>query len=1064
MSALAAIHARRRFIVSTFLLMVLAGLYAYLTIPREADPDIQVPVFIVNVALPGVAPEDAEQLLVRPLEDKLKGLPRLKELTAVARENGATLIVEFEVEADADAAGRKLREKVDEAKADLPEEAEEPVIEEINLALKPAIMVTVSGPATERALYRHARKLADAIEALPEVLEARLSGHREEVVEVIFDQRKLEAYRITLPELVRAVQRFNRLVPAGAIEMRHGRLAVKAPGLFRSVRDVMQLPVKAHEGAVVRLADVAEIRRTFKRRETYARVNGEPAMTIEVVKRVGANILATVEKAKAVTRAITEDWPSTIHARFAFDESRRIGSVLESLQNAVLTAVFLVMVLVTAFMGGRPALLVGLSIPAAFLITIALMALFGYTMNVMMLFGLVLTVGMLVDAAIVVVEFADRRMAEGLAPAQAFTEAAQRMFWPILTSTATTVAAFLPLMLWPGIVGKFMANLPVTVVIVLSASLFVAMVVIPVLGGWFMRRAAGGDALAKMGALARSGAESDEMVRLPGFTGAYGRFLARLIRHAGITTLAGLLLIGGIFIVYGKFNKGVEFFAHFEPERAFVFVRARGNLSAEEKLRLARRVEREILSVRDVRTVHTIAGRVGQLALNAGAGADQPRDAVGRMLVEFPPYRARTRSSWETLAEVRRRVSAVPGVIVEVREFQQGPPTGKDIRLQVRSTDFATANRVAGVVSMQLKRMEGFIDVEDERPLPGFERRVVVERAEAGRFGADVITLGALVQLLTDGAKIGAYRPDDADDELDIRVRFPEELRYPGRIPELRLLTPAGLVPVSEFVRIETAPLVSSIVRKDGLYSVYVKANVAEGLDRNVKQRELAQWLVAQRWPANVQFVFRGADEEQEKASAFLGKAIVAAVLLMLLILLAQFESFWHAALVLSTLVMSVAGALIGMLVMGQKFSIIMTGTGLVALAGIVVNNAIVLIDTYQLNRRRGFGAEQAALISAMQRLRPVLLTTITTIIGLLPLVFELNVDWFGARIEMGSEISGWWVQLSTAIVFGLAFATLLTLVLIPVLLALPARIAGRWRSWRGRVRGKRAATATAQS
>ena len=1046
MKWLAAIHGRRRLVVSAFLLLVLAGLSAYLTIPREADPDIQVPVFIVNVALPGVAPEDAEQLLVRPLEDKLKGLPQLKELTAVARENGATIIVEFEVEADAHAAGQKVRQKVDEAKADLPEEAEEPVIEEINLALKPAIMVTVSGQATERALYRHAKRLAEAIEALPEVLEARLSGQREEVVEVIFDQRKLEAYRITLPELVRAVRRFNQLVPAGAIEMRHGRLAVKAPGLFRSVRDVMQLPVKVADGAVVTLADVAEIRRTFKRRETYARVNGEPAMTIEVVKRVGANILKTVEKAKAVTRELTKDWPPTIHARFAFDESRRIGTVLDSLQNAVLTAVFLVMVLVTAFMGGRPAVLVGLSIPAAFLITIALMALLGYTMNVMMLFGLVLTVGMLVDAAIVVVEFADRRMAEGLPPKQAFTEAAQRMFLPILSSTATTIAAFLPLMLWPGIVGKFMANLPVTVVIVLSASLFVAMIVIPVLGGWFMRRPAGGDALAKMGALARSGAAHEELLRLPGATGAYGRFLARLVRHAGLTTLAGLALIVGIFAAYGAFNRGVEFFAHFEPERAFVFVRARGNLSTEEKLRLARRVEREILSVRDVRTVYTVAGRVGQLALNAGAGADQPRDAVGRMLVEFLPYRERTRSSWETLAEIRRRVSGMPGVVVEVREFQQGPPTGKDIRLQVRSTDFATANRVAGVVSGQLKRMPGFIDVEDERPLPGFERRVVVDREEAGRFGADVVTLGALVQLLTDGVKIGSYRPNDADDELDIRVRFPEELRYPGRIPELRLLTPAGLVPVSEFVRIETAPLVSSIVRKDGVYSVYVKANVAEGFDRNERQRALAQWLASRDWPASVQFVFRGADEEQQKASAFLGKAIVAAVLLMLLILVAQFESFWHAGLVLSTLVMSVAGALVGMLVMGQKFSIIMTGTGLVALAGIVVNNAIVLIDTYQLNRRRGFDAEQAALISAMQRLRPVLLTTVTTIIGLLPLVFELNVDWFGARIEHGSEISGWWVQLSTAIVFGLGFATLLTLVLIPVLLALPARLKRGWR------------------
>ncbi len=1048
MSPLERIHSHRRLVVLSFLLMVLAGLHAYLTIPREADPDIQVPVFVVNVVLPGLSPEDSEQLLVRPLEEKLKGLPHLKELTAIARENGATLVVEFHVEADAHEAGQKLRQKVDEAKAELPEDAEEPVIEEINMALKPAIMITVSGRVPERTMYRHAKALAEAIETLPEVLEARLSGHREEVVEVIFDQHRLETYGITLPALVRAVQRFNQLIPAGAISLEHGRLAVKAPGLFRTVRDVMQLPVKAGDGAVITLADVAEIRRTFKRRETYARVNGEPAMTIEVVKRVGANILDTVRKAKQVAATLTRDWPATLRVRFAFDESRRIHAVLSSLQNAVLTAVFLVMVLITAFMGPRPALLVGLSIPSAFLITVALMWLMGYTMNVMMLFGLVLTVGMLVDAAIVVVEFADRRMAEGVVPEQAFTQAARRMFWPILASTATTIAAFTPLVFWPGIVGKFMANLPVTVVIVLSASLFVAMVAIPVVGGWIMRShaAAGGardDALVALGKAAQAGDDVARatLLRLSGLTGAYARFLHRLIRHAGAATLAGLALIAAVFGLYAKFGPGSEFFTDIEPSRAFVFVRARGNLSPQEKLRLARQVEREILRVRDVHTVYTVAGRVGRLAVNAGAGVDQPRDAVGRMLIEFPPYRERNRSSRITLNEIRERVKRIPGVIVEVREFQEGPPTGKDIRLQVRSDDFGVANRVAGRISRQLRRMGGFTDVEDERPLPGFERVVIVNREEAGRFRADVVTLGALVQLLTEGVKIGSYRPLNADEELDIRVRYPEHMREPARIARLRLLTPAGTVPVREFVQVHTRPLVSTIVRKDGLYSVYVKANVAEGLDRNAKQRELAQWLAEQEWPKNVSFRFRGADEEQQKAAAFLGKAVVAAVLIMFLILVAQFESFWHAGLVLSTLVMSVAGVLVGMLVTGQKFSVIMTGTGVVALAGIVVNNAIVLIDTYQLNRGRGHTPEMAALLAAAQRLRPVLLTTITTIVGLLPLMLELDVDWFAGRVNMGSEISGWWVQLSTAIVFGLGFATLLTLVLIPVLLALPARL-----------------------
>ncbi len=1046
MTWLERIHERRVLVVVGFVLLVVAGLYAYLTMPREADPDIQVPVFVVNVAMPGVSAEDADQLIARPMEQKLKGLPQLKELTVVARENGASVIAEFETEVDAHAAGQLLRQKVDEAKAELPEEAEEPVIEEINFALTPAVMVAVSGDVPERTLYRHAKRLADAIEALPEVLEARLSGQREEVVEVIFDERKLNAYGISLTALVQAVQRFNRQVPAGSMRLEQGRLAIKAPGLFRNVRDVLQLPVKAANGSVITLADVAEVRRTFRERRQYARVNGKPAMTIEVVKRVGANILAMVEKTKALTRQMTASWPQPIRVHVAFDESRRIGTVLGSLQNAVLTAVFLVMVLMMAVMGGRPALLVGISIPAAFLIAMALMLLLGKTMNVMMLFGLVLTVGMLVDAAIVVVEFADRRMAEGLAPPQAFTAAAQRMFWPIASSTATTLAAFLPLLFWPGITGKFMANLPITVIIVLSASLFVAMIVIPVLGGYLLRRSSSGDALATLGRLARAGADEKvihELRGLAGVSGAYARFLSGCVSRPLLVFAVGMGLIAGVFVAYGKFNAGSEFFARIEPDKMFVNVRGRGNLSAAEKLRLVRAVEERVLQVRDVSIVHTLAGRVGRLSVGVGGGLDQPRDVIGRLLVEFPPYRERSRSSWETLQEVRQVASRVPGVIVETKELEKGPPTGKDIRLQVLSNDLATANRVAGMISAQLERMEGFIDIEDERPLPGFERRVVVDREEAGRFGADVVTLGALVQLLTDGVKIGSYRPMDSEDELDIRVRFPQEERYPGKLQSLRLLTPVGLVPISEFTRIETAPQVDVITRKDGFYSVYVKANVNRdaGFDRNERQQVLAAWLAEQKWPENVHFRFRGADEEQDKAKAFLGKAVLAAVLIMLLILVAQFNSVYHASLVLFTLVMSVAGALIGLLVMGQKFSIIMTGTGLVALAGIVVNNAIVLIDTYQLNRRRGFGARAAALLSAVQRLRPVMLTTITTIIGLLPLVFELDVDWLSGHIYQGSEISSWWVQLSTAIVFGLGFATLLTLVLTPVMLVLPQRL-----------------------
>ncbi len=1039
-AALERILARRRLVLAVLLAALAFGIVSYVTIPKEARPDIQVPVFYISIPLPGIAPEDAERLLVRPMEKELKGLEGLKELTAVASQGHAGIILEFDADVDPDLAARKVREKVDLAKAELPEDAEEPVIEEVNFSLFPSILVAVSGNVPERVLYRHARELADALEAIPEVLEARLSGEREELVEVVIDDLKLNSYGLAPAEIMAAIRGHNRLVAAGAVEAAGGRFQVKVPGLFRSLADVRAVPLRTHDGAVITLGDVAEIRRTFKDRKQYAFFNGRPSISIEVVKRVGANIIATNDKVRATAREVTRDWPEAIHVDFAFDESARIGTVLGSLENSIMTAIILVMIICVAALGLRSALLVGLAIPTSFMIAFAIAGLLGRTMNNMMLFGLVLTVGMLVDGAIVIVEYADRKMAEGLSPREAYVAAARRMFWPVTSSTATTLAAFLPMLFWPGVPGKFMSNLPITVVIVLSASLLTAMVFLPVVGGLFARRPKDtADVMARLG----PGALND-IDHLPGLTGTYARTLRHLIARPGWVLVAAALLLGGIFATYARHNAGMEFFVDTEPEKAIVYIRARGNLSAEEKMRLVRKVEAEVAKVKGLKTIAVLSGSAGPSGLGSGTGLDQPKDAIGRITVELKPLKER-RPGREILAEIAARAASVPGVITEVRKFEEGPPTGKDIRLQVRAQDHATAIAVAGQVRAHMERMGGLKDIEDERPLPGMERVLVVDREETGRYGADVVALGALVRLVTNGVLVGTWRPDDAGDEVDIRVRLPGDERTLDRLSTLRIVTPLGLVPVTHFIREEVRPRVDAIIRKDGSYSVYVKANVQPGERPEIKIRELSHWLESQSWPAGVRFRFRGADEEQKKSAAFLKKALMASVFIMFLILVAQFDSYYHAFLTLSTLVMSVAGVLLGMLVTGQKFSVIMTGTGIIALAGIVVNNAIVLIDTYHLNRRRGLREAEAALISAVQRLRPVLLTTVTTIFGLLPMVFEFDVDWIHRTVGIGNEISSWWVQLATALVSGLAFATLLTLVLTPVLLAAPARWRKAW-------------------
>ncbi len=1049
MQALAAILGRPRTVLTLMVVMIAAGIFSYITIPKEADPDIQVPVFYVSIPLQGISPEDSERLLVKPMESELRGLEGLKEITSIAGQGHAGVILEFHVGIDNDAAEQNVREKVDLAKAELPSDAEEPTVTEFNLSLFPVIVVTLSGDVPERTLYRHARKLKDKVEAIPSVLRADLKGHREELVEIIIDNAKLESYNVTQQELVNAVTQNNRLVAAGSLDTGKGRFNVKVPGLFETASDIFKLPVKVSGDGVVTLSDIAEIRRTFKDPTRFARLNGKPAIAIDVIKRIGTNIVDNNRAVGEVVKAETKDWPKSIKINYTLDQSKTIFEVLGSLQSAIMTAIALVMIVVVAALGMRSALLVGLAIPASFMIGFLLVGFMGLTVNMMLMFGMVLTVGMLVDGAIVVVEYADRKMAEGLDRKPAYLLAAQRMFWPIVSSTATTLAAFLPMLLWPGVSGEFMSFLPITVIIVLSASLVTAMIFLPVLGGIFGKsEAQADDPLTQLAA----GGDGD-ISKLPGLAGAYVRLLIRLIRAPLLVTAFAIVVMIGTFQIFGAYNNGVTFFIDTEPEQAIVHVSARGNLSAREQLDLTRRVEKVVLGIEGIESVSTTTGDSGA-GPEVGGSQDQPKDQIGQMTIELLPFDQRRRGAL-ILQEVRDKTASLPGLKVEVRKREDGPPTGKAIRLQVKAGDHETAMSTAGRVRDHLETMDGLIDIEDGRPLPGIEWELEVDREEAGRFGADIVSVGALVQMITNGILIGTYRPDDSDDEVDIRVRFPEAQRTIVQLDQLKLRTQNGLVPISNFVKRTPKPRVDSITRKDGLISVDVKANTVAGVLGDTKVRELQAWLDSHKWPDSVAFKFRGADEEQKDSFAFLMKAMVGALFLMFIILVTQFNSFYHTLLTLSTVVMSVVGVLLGMLITGQAFSVIMTGTGIVALAGIVVNNSIVLIDTYHRLRETGMDVIDAVLRTAAQRLRPVLLTTGTTICGLLPMALQINFDFFTRTISFGGVTSVWWVQLSTAIIFGLGFATLLTLVLTPVLIAAPTVYKRRWQAWRSKRSGR---------
>lgn len=1041
-SALEGILSRPRSVMTIMLAMFMAGVMVYITVPKEANPDIDVPIFYISISQQGISPEDSERLLVRPMETKLRGLDGLKEISAIASEGHAGIILEFDISFDKDAALADIRDKVDEAQADLPADAEEPQILESNFSLVPTMVAVLSGEVPERLLYQHARQLKDQIEALPTVLEANLTGHREEMLEVIIDTLKLESYDISQDDLIQAVVRNNQLIPAGALDDGLGRFNVKVPGLFESANDVYSLPIKVNGDGIVTLGDIATIRRTFKDATSFTRFNGQPAIAIQIVKRLGTNIIENNARVQEIVAEFTADWPEAIDVDFTLDQSRNIFEVIRSLQSAILTAIALVMIIVIAALGFRSALLVGFAIPTSFMVGFLFVGLLGMTINIMVMFGMVLTVGMLVDGAIVIVEYADRKMAEGLHRRDAYILAAKRMFWPIFSSTATTLAAFLPMLFWPGVSGEFMSFLPLMVIIVLSASLLTAMVFLPVLGGLIGKTTATKHEIETAEKL--SGAQEIDYSEIRGLTGMYIRTLGFLVKRPISVFAVSIALLAYIFVSFSENNNGVEFFVNEEPENAIVLVTGRGNLSAVEIRDLVIQVEHVVLAIDGIQGVLMNTGAASG-APQIGAGPDQPVDQIGILTLELEDFSQRRRAE-EIFAEIRARTASLAGIHVEVKKIEGGPPTGKDIRLEITANDYETVQNITGIVRSFVDTMDGLRDVEDGRPLPGIEWQLEVDRVEAGRYGTDILAVGSMIQMVTNGLLIATYRPDDSEDEIDIRLRLPESERSLDRLDELRIPTDQGLVPIGNLVTRTAQPSVSAINRQNGRNSMMVKANVLDDVSADEKVRELDAWVQAQNWPNGVQFRFRGADEEQREAGAFLGKAMAASLFLMFIILVTQFNSFYQTFLTLSTVVMSVFGVLLGMMATGQTFSIIMTGTGVIALAGIVVNNAIVLIDTYNRMVSLGLNPVDAVLRACAQRMRPVMLTTITTVLGLIPMALQITIDFFDRSILVGGITSIWWVQLSTAIIFGLSFSTMLTLILIPTMLAAPSILKARFQ------------------
>ncbi|MDK9737925.1 efflux RND transporter permease subunit [Vibrio sp. D404a] len=1011
---------RSRTMLSLLLFILVAGIGTYITIPKESSPDITIPIIYVSVGHQGISPTDAERLLVRPIEQELRSIEGVKEMTATASEGHASVVLEFNVGVDLTKAMADVRDAVDLAKPKLPEDSDEPTVNEVTLASEqPVLSVVLYGTVPERTIVQIARELGDKLESYRQILEVDIAGDREDIVEIIVDPLLMESYSLDQADIYNLIALNNRVVAAGFVDTGYGRFSIKVPSVFNSLKDVLELPIKVDGKQVVTFGDVATVRRAFRDPESFARLDGKSAVVLDIKKRAGENIIETVELVKTVVGVAQQraEWPNNLLVKFTWDESKDVKIMLNDLQNNILSAIILVVIVIIAILGVRTALLVGISIPGSFLTGLLVLSVFGLTVNIVVLFSLIMAVGLLVDGAIVVTEFADRRMQEGEARRTAYQAAAKRMAWPITASTATTLAAFAPLLFWPDVTGEFMKYLPLTLIATLFASLLMALLFVPVLGGLIGKpQYVSSTNQTRMVAL-----HNGDFSKATGITKLYYRTLSIAIQHPLKILLSAILLSIAVGFSYAKAGLGAEFFPEVDPPFFNVKVRSHGDLSIQEKDVIMRDIEQMMLGHEEFDSVYTRTG-----------GDDQ----IGLISITPVDWQYR-RSVKDIIEELKVQTDQYAGVEIEFKFPDAGPPVENDLVIELSAKTPEQLNQAAKMVRAWADASPALTNISDTSSKDGIDWKVDIRRDDAARFAADATLVGNTVQFVTNGLKIGDYLPDDSSEEVDILVRYPNDKRDIGRFDQLRVKTPAGLVPITNFAQIVPDHKQDTIKRLDGKRVVNVMADMKEGFNLALELPKIEQALSELGLPNGVEFRIRGQNEEQENSSAFLQSAFMVALAAMALILITQFNSFYQAFLILSAVLFSTVGVFMGLLIFQRPFGVVMSGIGVIALAGIVVNNNIVLIDTYNQLVKRGLDKRDAILRTGVQRLRPVMLTTVTTILGLMPMVLEMNIDLINQKIEFGAPSTQWWSQLATAIAGGLAFATVLTLVLTPCLLML---------------------------
>ncbi len=1007
--------------------IIIAGISSYVSLPREASPDISIPVIIISTPYFGVSPADMETLVTQPIEKELKNIGDVKEIRSSSNEGMSSITVEFEPDTDIDSALQKVRDKVDLAKSDLPDDAEEPVITEINFSDFPVMIINVSGKYDLETLKEIGEDLEDKIEGIPGVLDVTLAGGLEREVKVNLDPEKLRYYNLEVKDVIDTIKDENLTIPGGSIDLGSFKYLVRIPGEFKSPAIIEDLVVKVKKGRPIYIRDIAEVVYGFKEPSSHARLNSVQCVSLAIKKRTGENLIRIADDIKALIEREKVKYPPGTVLQITSDASNDIRKMVDDLENNIISGLILVLLVLLIFLGFRTALFVALAIPFSMLISFSVLQALGFTLNMVVLFSLILALGMLVDNAIVIVENIYRHGEEGVPMKEAAMKGTAEVAMPVIVATITTLCAFFPMIFWPGIMGEFMNYLPKTLIITLTASLFVAMVINPVLCATLLK------------VKAREGKIHEREDHKP-MLRYYRDLLKSSLDHPTRTLLAAFFTLIVVTGLYGLLGKGVEFFPSTDPAKIFIEIETPLGTKLEVTDEITANVEEELKKYPDIKYYVANTG-VSTGKFDQGSGDAGPAHKA-RISVDFVDMEQRSQSSELTSEEIRDEVSGAIGAVIKVQLERHGPPTGPPVNIEISGDDYATIGALSEKIKKMIKSVPGIVDLDDDYKVGKPEIKVWIDREKAAIYELTTRKIANTIRTAIKGTEASTFR--EFEEEYDITVRFKEEKRSSLQdIKEIYIAHEGRQIPLNNIARIEFASGPGSIMRKD-LKRVVTLSAYVEGRPKAEGLREVKETLAKLDLPPGYSFDYTGEEEEQKKSEDFLKKAFILAVLMIAFLLVLEFNSIVTSSIIMFSVVLSMIGVFAGLMITATPFGIIMTGIGVISLAGVVVNNAIVLLDyTIQL-RERGLEKREAIVTAGMTRLRPVLLTAVTTILGLIPMATGFYFDFKKMEWITGSESAQWWGPMAVAVIFGLAFATLLTLVVVPVLYSVLDTLSGK--------------------